>query len=105
MSFASTLDFASGAVTNTSLQATTATDVWNVQFQDGTLNGANIDLTADSAGSSLTRTPMPGESVSGTLNGAVTGDSAEGIAAQFSLESTSGATLDGHFLSNCATCP
>jgi hypothetical protein len=105
MSFDSAVDFATGAVTNTALQATTATDVWNVQFQDGVLSGASINLTADSATSSMTRTPMPTESVSGSLNGALTGDNAEGIAAQFSLESSGGATLDGRFLSNCATCP
>lgn len=107
MNFDSTVNFASGAITNTALQASTATDFWDIQFQDGALNGAGFDLAVDSATSTLNRSPSPTEAVTGDLHGVVTGDNAEGIAAQFTLESsgTLGARLDGRFVSSCATCP
>jgi hypothetical protein len=103
MSYDSTINFGNGAITNTTLLASTGTDTWNVQFLDGTLNGAGFTLTADSATSTMTRlTPA---AVNGDLNGIVTGDNAEGIAAQFSLQATGGETLNGHFVSTCSTCP
>lgn len=107
MTFDSTVNFASGAITNTALQASTATDFWDIQFQDGALNGAGFDLAVDSATSTLNRSPSPSEAVTGDLHGVVTGDNAEGLAAQFTLESTGalGARLDGRFVSSCATCP
>ncbi|MFC1749998.1 FecR domain-containing protein [Pseudomonadota bacterium] len=106
VNFDSTLNFASGAVTNTTLQALTPTDFWDIQFQDSILEGASFNLTADTAASTLNRTPSPTEVVGGNLQGIVTGDNAEGIAAQFNLTGeTTGSTLNGQFVSTCATCP
>lgn len=100
MSHNSTVNFATGAITNTSLTIGAGPQSWNVAMKDGTLNVNNYELTANPAGSTLSGVALTDNSVDGTLSSIITGSGGNGIAGSFNIRSVENPTIhvDGTFL-------
>lgn len=87
MSFDATIQFGTGAVTGAAMSATVMPDTWNVNFNDSTLAGGVLNLTANPTTSTISGLGLTDNTVSGGLRGAITGDAGDTIAASFSLRS------------------
>lgn len=100
MSHNSTVNFATGAITNTSLTIGAGPQFWSVGMNDGALNVNNFDLTANPAGSTLSGVALTNNSVDGTMSGIITGSGGNGIAGSFNIRSVENPSIhvDGTFL-------
>lgn len=95
------VDFTTGNVSGNMNFTNTAADFWNTNFS-GTLSGAALKIT------SVSGTFNGGPSVTGKVNGYLTGPRAEGMAGVFDYEAIGNPAVhaEGSFLLGCGTvCP
>lgn len=93
LSFNSTINFGNGQISATQLQAVTANGTWNAQFNPSVIAGPRIDLSVDSATSTLSGPALGNPSINGKLTGTLVGNNGDGIAAAFQLNSVQTPTL------------